>query len=214
MDEFKEKLAGFFGERLLYLGLQGSRRRGEADENSDIDLVVVLDKLAPADLDAYKKIVLTMPEAGKVCGFISGRTELANWPKYEIFQFTNDTKDYFGKLKDFAPTVSDEDIKYFVKISAANLYHGLCHERLFSDILNNREMLKAFYKPAYFVLSNVHYLRTRHYPGSKKELSGLLKGDDLKVLQTSEQLRTNPPADLNAAYELLLNWSRDLLVNF
>ena len=29
-----------FGERLLYMGLQGSYLRGEAHENSDIDVMV------------------------------------------------------------------------------------------------------------------------------------------------------------------------------
>ena len=32
-----------FGERLLYMGLQGSWLRGEAHENSDIDIMVILD---------------------------------------------------------------------------------------------------------------------------------------------------------------------------
>lgn len=39
-----------FGPRLAYLGLQGSYRRGEATETSDIDLVVLLDTVEPADL--------------------------------------------------------------------------------------------------------------------------------------------------------------------
>ena len=30
-----------FGQRLLYVGLQGSYFRGEADDNSDIDVMVV-----------------------------------------------------------------------------------------------------------------------------------------------------------------------------
>ena len=34
-----------FGSRLLYLGLQGSYLRGEATENSDLDIVVILDSL-------------------------------------------------------------------------------------------------------------------------------------------------------------------------
>ena len=34
-----------FGERLLYIGLQGSWLRGEAHENSDIDIMVILDRL-------------------------------------------------------------------------------------------------------------------------------------------------------------------------
>ena len=39
-------LKSCFGERLLYVGLQGSYLRGEATEESDIDLMVVIDRLS------------------------------------------------------------------------------------------------------------------------------------------------------------------------
>ena len=39
--EFLRKLKEVFGEGLVFAGLQGSRGRGEATEESDIDLVVV-----------------------------------------------------------------------------------------------------------------------------------------------------------------------------
>ena len=43
-----------FGPRLLYVGLQGSYLRGEATENSDIDIMVVLDGLHAQDLRTYR----------------------------------------------------------------------------------------------------------------------------------------------------------------
>lgn len=46
-----------FGERLLYVGLQGSYFRGEADAESDIDIMVVLDVLRIPDMDAYRAII-------------------------------------------------------------------------------------------------------------------------------------------------------------
>ena len=41
MGELAEKLTGRFGPRLLFLGLQGSYGRGEAGEDSDIDVAAV-----------------------------------------------------------------------------------------------------------------------------------------------------------------------------
>lgn len=38
-----------FGERLLYVGLQGSYLRGEAHENSDIDVMLILDRFSVRD---------------------------------------------------------------------------------------------------------------------------------------------------------------------
>ena len=50
MEELAGKLAGEFGPRLLFLGLQGSYGRGEANEDSDIDVVTVLDRVELASL--------------------------------------------------------------------------------------------------------------------------------------------------------------------
>ncbi|MBR0062573.1 MAG: nucleotidyltransferase domain-containing protein, partial [Oscillospiraceae bacterium] len=46
-----------FGDRLLYVGLQGSWLRGEADENSDIDVMVILDRFSVEDMDRYREIL-------------------------------------------------------------------------------------------------------------------------------------------------------------
>ena len=46
MDKFLLKLDETFGERVRFAGLQGSYGRGEATEKSDIDTVVILDKLS------------------------------------------------------------------------------------------------------------------------------------------------------------------------
>lgn len=45
-EEAKGKLKAEFGDRLRFVGLQGSRARGEAREDSDIDLVVLLDRVS------------------------------------------------------------------------------------------------------------------------------------------------------------------------
>ena len=42
-----------FGERVWFVGLQGSFARGEATETSDIDMVVILDELSPSDVANY-----------------------------------------------------------------------------------------------------------------------------------------------------------------
>ena len=67
-----------FGERLLYVGLQGSYFRGEADAESDIDIMVVLDVLRIPDMDAYRAIIRSLGHADRACGFICGRAELAS----------------------------------------------------------------------------------------------------------------------------------------
>ena len=53
MEHLVQLLRQQFGEQLLYVGLQGSCRRGEATENSDIDAVVVLEELSIPHLQQY-----------------------------------------------------------------------------------------------------------------------------------------------------------------
>lgn len=61
-ESFAQKLQGHFGPRLLFMGYQGSYGRGEATPESDIDIVTVLDAVAPADLDAYRTLVQAQPQ--------------------------------------------------------------------------------------------------------------------------------------------------------
>ena len=67
------KLRKEFAERVLFIGYQGSYKRGEATPDSDIDLVVILDYLTLEDLRVYKGIIRSMPQCEKACGFISGK---------------------------------------------------------------------------------------------------------------------------------------------
>ncbi|MBQ9996427.1 MAG: nucleotidyltransferase domain-containing protein, partial [Clostridia bacterium] len=53
MDGYTAKITSVFGERVRFIGIQGSQARGEANENSDIDVVLLLDRLDYADIKAY-----------------------------------------------------------------------------------------------------------------------------------------------------------------
>ena len=69
MQQLTYRLHDAFGPRLRFVGLQGSRARGEAGPESDIDAVVILDAVSLADLRAYRALLAGMPEREKVCGF-------------------------------------------------------------------------------------------------------------------------------------------------
>ena len=45
MAQFCQAVKDEFGGRIVCIGLQGSRGRGEEREDSDIDMVVVLDRV-------------------------------------------------------------------------------------------------------------------------------------------------------------------------
>lgn len=91
LELFIKNLHLIFGEKIIFIGLQGSYARGEATENSDIDVVIILDKLTFENLKSYGNMLDSMPEKQLFCGFISGKEELEKWADYDIFQFYHDT---------------------------------------------------------------------------------------------------------------------------
>lgn len=206
LQDFTKKLFDIFGNRLKFIGLQGSYKRGEAKPESDIDIVIILDKLSFEDLNSYKKIVNSMPYSEKVCGFISGEKEIYNWPKFDLFQLLNDTVSLHGNLQDFIPIIKRNDILNSIKINTANLYHQMCHAYLFEN--KDVEVLYQGYKSAFFILQALYYSRNTEYIGSKKELVKLLEGEDKEILLVNmnwKSLQVNE--NLDFYFEKIINWT-------
>ena len=145
-----EKLQKTFDENLLFVGLQGSYNRGEATSESDIDLVVILNKLNFEDLKTYRIIINEMPNKELTCGFISGKEELQNWSKADLFQFFYDTKCLVGNLEDIIQPPNIEDIKKSIKTNSETLYHAAVHSFVHSS--NFKEDLQNLYKMTFFIL--------------------------------------------------------------
>ena len=57
LENFVKEMKKGFGSRIEFIGLQGSHGRGEASEESDIDIVVILDKVDIEDLKKYDEII-------------------------------------------------------------------------------------------------------------------------------------------------------------
>lgn len=98
MDAFAAAVRQAFGARVYCIGLQGSRARGEATADSDIDVVVILDEWREADWPRYEAVLDSLPERDRVCGFVSGRRELLAWEPSELFGFYYDTVPWYGDL--------------------------------------------------------------------------------------------------------------------
>ena len=50
LEKYTATVQAVFHQRVWFIGLQGSYARGEAAANSDIDVVLILDRLNPTDL--------------------------------------------------------------------------------------------------------------------------------------------------------------------
>ena len=211
IDQLKKKLIQRFGTRLVYMGLQGSYLRGEATDSSDIDVMVVLEKLSVSDLDHYREIIREMDHFERSCGFICSKMDLANWNPLEIWQLLNGTKDCHGTLRQLVPAYTKEDIRTFVKLSLNNMYHEICHRYIHSGYEKNKAKLAGTYKGVFFILQNVYYLRNGVYIGTKAELLSLLGGNDQAVLLRSIELSNGIADDFPESFELLFNWCQNTL---
>ncbi len=178
--EHLQKLRETFGTRLEFVGLQGSFGRGEATPDSDIDMVIILDRMEESDLRAYRKLVQTMPEHGRACGFFSGKEELRAWPRYDLWTLYYDTKTLYGNLTELLPELCRDDLREAVLTGAAGLYHMAVHARIHSD--NPETFLRDLYKATFFIARAKYQFETDEYVPSKTLLATRLTGTDKEII--------------------------------
>ncbi|MBQ3371365.1 MAG: nucleotidyltransferase domain-containing protein [Mogibacterium sp.] len=192
-----------FGERLLYVGLQGSYLRGEAHENSDIDVMVILEQFSVQDMDRYREILKRIGFYERSCGFICGRDELLRWNPLEVCQLRHTTKDLIGALTDYLPAATRTDVVNYVKLSLGNLYHELCHRYIHADRERNVAAFRGSCKDALFLMQNLHYLETGHFILTKKELKEAVSAEDRRVLELAE---LTDGFDFDQTFSALFAW--------
>ena len=192
-----------FGERLLYVGLQGSWLRGEAHENSDIDVKVILDRFSVRDMDTYRGILKEIGSYEKSCGFICGKDEMKHWSPLEVCQLRQTTKDLVGNLMDYLPPATREDEINYVNLSLGNLYHELCHRYIHEDREKNAAKLRSTCKGVFFLIQNMHFLESSHFILTKTGLKEAVSSEDRRVLELEE---LPDVYDFDQAFSSLFAW--------
>ncbi len=200
-----------FQNRLLYVGLQGSYLRGEATDDSDLDIMVVIDGLTVSDMAQYRSILLSLPEPERSCGFICGKNDLIHWNPLEICHLVHTTKDYDGSLKPMVPEYTEEDLRNFVKISLNNLYHEICHCYIHAGPNEAQKNLPGAYKAVFFILQNLYMLQKGEFVATKKELLTRLSKTDRVVLQRALELKNGNIHDFSENFQLLFTWCQETL---
>ena len=192
LKDYTEAVKETFGSRVYFIGLQGSYGRDEATDESDIDTVLILDKVTSEDLSVYGKILDKMPNREKTCGFVSGKAELFAWEKSELFQFINDTTPIFGTIESLLSDISKEDIKRAVKIGACGIYHGTVHNLIHEKSV---DILKSLYKSAMFTLQAIVYLEKGVFIRKQKDLSEHLSVKNKLITEHRPYLSSNEISD-------------------
>ncbi len=207
-EAFLTALDGFFGDRVYFVGLQGSYGRGEATDASDVDTVVILDELTAEDVRAYNELLDTLPHRELLCGFISGKREILNWEASDLFQFYYDTKALKGNLDELLPLIDTSAIDRAIKIGACNIYHGCVHNMLYEK---SEEILRGLYKSSSFTVQAACFRETGKYVSSLTELRETVSEDDKAIVDTFIHLKNGGDADFDKMSDKLFEWCSKLI---
>ena len=210
VQEFTRMLTGVFGNRVWFVGLQGSYSRGEATDTSDIDMVVILDELTVADIHAYNAMLDSLPHRELICGFLSGKREILNWDTADLFQFCRDTTPIQGSLEAVLNLVDSDAVNRAIKMAACNLYHGCVHNMLHGKQL---QTLQGLYKGASFAIQAICFQQTGRYIRHLQELMEVVSEEERVIVETFLKLKAGEPVDFDPMSETLFTWAGKWIVN-
>ena len=197
MESFKDNLLGLFNGNLLFLGIQGSYGRGEANGTSDIDPVIILRHCGRDEILQYRAYIDTLPDKDILCGFVSSIDELKAWESADRAQLILDTKPVYRDLAELCPEITSDDIRRAVLQGACAIYHASSHSILHA---RNWSILPELYKSARFTIRMKHYLQTGVYVSAFRDLIAVVDEEEKRILETLD------PGTEDDAF-MLLEWA-------
>ena len=205
LNDLVDRLSDVFSNRIWFVGLQGSYARGEATENSDIDVVVILDALTINDINNYNDILDSLPHSDLTCGFLSGIEELQHWDPSDLFHFYHDTKPIKGSLDILFPLITNEAIDRAIKSGMCNIYHGCIHNMLYEK---SEEQLIGLYKYASYIIQMMCYRKLGKYISKLSDLINAVSSEERTIIDTFTCMKNGEIVDLSAMSEIIFNWSK------
>lgn len=206
--QYMQALKKTFGGRIWFAGLQGSYGRGEATENSDIDMVVILDVLTPQDLAAYDAMLNTLDHRELACGFLSGRAEILNWEPSELFQFCHDTIPIIGSLDTVLELVDSDAVARAVRIGACSIYHGCVHNMLYEK---DEAILRSLCKSASFVIRARVWQQSGRYVGCLAELAERVNEMDRPIVSACMSIKSGESISFAPLSEMIFHWAGEII---
>lgn len=214
LKEYEEKITGLFHSRILFLGLQGSCSRGEADENSDIDVVLILDQVTADDLKQYRKAIDHMDYREKICGFVAGEKEISGWDRADLFQFYYDTVPIIGSLDYFVPAPGREEAARAAVAGACGIYHSASHNFLHGQ---SGAVLNGLCKTAAFVMRARLFCETGTFFRTRAELYAAADKTERELLDAGQRLKSDETllkAEFETITQTLLSWTSEMVQKY
>lgn len=205
IDRFSKALQETFPNRVCFIGLQGSYGRGEATDTSDIDMVVILDKLSVEDIQCYSSLLDTLPNRKLTCGFLSGKDDLMNWEISDLFQFYHDTKPIEGNLDNLLPQIDENAVNKAIKSGVCNIYHACVHNLIYEK---DENILRGLYKSASFVVQAIWYRQAGEYVEHQQDLLDKVNDEEKKIVSAFLQIKKGEKIDFELLSNTLFQWSK------
>ena len=194
-----------FGNRVWFVGLQGSYGRGEATDTSDIDVVVILDELSASDIQKYNAMLDALPHRELICGFLSGKDELLHWEPSDLFQFYYDTTPIKGTLDELLKVIDGAAVDRAIKIGACAVYHSCVHHMLHEQ---SEDILKGLYKSATFTVQAIVFRQTGRYVSRQAELLSVASPAERGIVETYMAIKESGVSDLLGMSARLFAWAK------
>lgn len=205
LEEFVPALQAAFGPRIWFCGLQGSRSRAEQREDSDIDLVVVLEGFTVADIVAYRSMLDGLAHREFACGFLGGRRELEAWDPADLVSLCRDTVPILGSLDSLMDIAGREAAQRAALAGLCALYHGCVHNMIYEQ---SRRILHGLLKQATFVMRALAFCRTGFWPRTLRELETAASSAESAVLEAFALEQSGVELDFAAASSVLFTWAQ------
>ena len=205
-EAFLQALNTHFGERVWFVGLQGSYGRDEATETSDIDMVVILDQLSAKDIATYNRMLDALPHRELTCGFLSGKQEIAHWEPSDLFQLYYDTTPIKGSLESLQYLLDESAVNRAIKIGACNIYHGCMHNMLHGK---SEETLRGLYKSASFVVQAICFWQTGIYMRHQTQLREVVSAEERVIVDTFLHVKNGGEVAFDEMSQNLVAWAQN-----
>ena len=214
LNRFITAVNDTFPDRVQFIGLQGSVARGEGTERSDIDVVVILDRVDTSDIRQYGVMLDGLPWRERSCGFFSGWGELLTWEPSDLFQFYHDTTPLQGDLSVLLPLLDSAAVDRAIKIGVCTVYHGCVHNMLHE---HSEEILKGLYKSASFTVRAILYQKTGQYIRRQSELLAYLSKqpcDEKMIVEIALVLKQGGKVNFERMSEVLFTWAQRTMTSW
>ncbi len=217
LTELLTKLKNTFGHRLVFVGHHGSWARGEGKAESDIDVTVVLDRVAPRDLRTFRDIIASMTNTKSLAsGGLYSIAEGQAWPRFDGAQLFYEYKVLYGTLdisKKPIPIDLLEDVRFK---ASSNLFVARNYLIYPHDPRKVVHRLHYPFKCCFFGLQSWILLCEGRFVALKDDLiDALIYEDDREVVRVTRDWReSEKDREERPLYyiELLERWSRKMLL--